>query len=125
MLNVSILNRLIFALLVSFAVSSCSKSAETGKEEANLLEFVPTDTPYLFAHTEPLPDDVLDALGPGMDSLLIAYGNLLNAMIASEIENVDEDSDVSDEELATIEAVGNELASLLTLDGLKSAGMDG
>lgn len=123
--NVSIVNRLIFALLISIAVSSCSKSAETDKEEANLLEFVPADTPYLFAHTEPLPDDVLNALEPGMDSLLIAYGNLLKAMINSEIENADEDSEVSEEELATIEAVGNELASLLTLDGLKSAGIDG
>lgn len=125
MLNVLLVNRLIFALLISLAVSSCSKSAETDNEEASLLQFVPTDTPYLFAHPEPLPDDVLAAMEPAMDSLLIAYGNLLKAMISSEIENADEDGKTSDEELATIVALGDELASLLTLDGLKSAGIDG
>ncbi len=117
--------RLLFVLVISFTVMSCSKSAETDVAEAGLLQYVPADTPYLFAHTEPLPDDVLEAMAPGIDSALIAYGNLLKAVINTEIQKPDEDSDVSGELLATIEAVTNELAALLTLDGLKSAGIDG
>lgn len=122
---VSWATRLLLVSIISFAATSCGKSAETDAGETGLLQYVPADTPYLLAHTAPLPDDVLEALAPGMDSLLIAYGNVLKAVIRAEIENADEDSDVSENELAIIEAVSTELASLLTIDGLKSAGIDG
>jgi len=48
-------------LLASLLLASCGKDPETTTTANPLLEFVPADTPYLFANLEPVPPAILDA----------------------------------------------------------------
>jgi len=119
-------NRLIFALLIFGAATSCSKSDEKAAQvglDSSLLQYVPADTPYVFAHPEPLPDEVLDKLEPGIDSMLRAYATVIRSVVDAELEKLEEEGGADDEKAANMDAVSNELESLLTIDGLRSVGI--
>ena len=119
-------NRLIFALLIFGAATSCSKSDENappGELDSSLLQYVPADTPYVFAHPEPLPDDVLDKLEPGIDSMLRAYATVIRSVVDAELEKVAEAGGSDEEKSANMDAISNELESLLTVEGLRSVGI--
>jgi hypothetical protein len=119
-------NRLIFALLIFGAATSCSKSDESAAQgglDSSLLQYVPANTPYVFAHAEPLPDDVLDKLEPGIDSMLRAYATVIRSLVDTELEKLAEAGGSDEEKAANMDAIGNELESLLTIDGLRSVGI--
>ena len=77
----SILSILMLILLLPFAIASCSKSDDDAELPTSLLQYVSDDSPYLFANPEPLPDDVLDILEPGIDSVLRAYSKVILAAV--------------------------------------------
>ena len=124
-------NRLIFvqlllALLIFGTIASCSKQEEKAAEgglDSHLLQYVPAGTPYLFTNPEPFPDDVMDKLEPGIDSMLKAYATVIRTVVNAELEKVDEAGGTDEDEATRMDAVANELTSLMTLDGLRSAGI--
>jgi hypothetical protein len=115
--------QLIFAVLILGGISSCSKPDEQGGLDSSLLQYVPADTPYVFANPEPLPDDVLDKLEPGIDTMLRAYATLIRTVVDVELEKAGEDNGTAEEDADRMDAVAAELESLMTLDGLRSAGI--
>ncbi len=115
--------QVIFAVLIFGGITSCSKSDEKRGLDNSLLQYVPADTPYVFANPEPLPDDVLDKLEPAIDSMLRAYATVIRTVVDVELEKVGEDGGTGEEDADRMDAVATELESLMTLDGLRSAGV--
>ena len=88
-----------------------------------VLAFVPADTPYLVATPGDLPDDVLDKLEPQLDEILKAYHSIFRAIIENAYAEAREaDADLSD--LEKVLPVVDELESLMSLEGLRQAGIE-
>jgi hypothetical protein len=91
-----------------------------------LLNFVPADSPYVFASLAPLPDDVLDKLEPKIDRILSSYQVLLQEIVAMAAESSQGEGDGAEgpthQEKAV--AVMGELSSLLSVEGLRGAGFE-
>jgi len=118
--------KLCIGLLLAAIVSSCSKSPEPapGVELGDsLLRFVPADSPYVLANPVPLPDEVLDQLEPRIDQLIRVYAQVIRAVVDDQRAQLLLDDDVDEDEVAKIDAMTNEVASLMTLDGLRGAGI--
>jgi hypothetical protein len=111
--------------ICALGVAACGKSAEEPEiaspltDTSGLLRYVPADTPYVFGTVAPPPDEFMDAMEPKVDRLLAAYSEILR-VVASEVQAGDgEDS----EEAKQIGAVVDELRSLMSLEGLREAGV--
>ncbi len=103
------------SLFAGIAIS-CSKSSDISSPDS-LLGFIPADTPYVFASLEPLPDDVMDKFEQQIDLVLPTYMSFLRSLISDKI------SQVSDEERAKSDAIFDEIEALLTIEGLRGAGI--
>ena len=106
---------------------ACGDSDEADSPMSNsadsILQFVPADTPYVFATTGDAPDDVYDKLRPQIDATLSAYHKIIRAVA----ENAYAEARESDEDVAWLEQVlpfVDELESLLSVDGFSAAGID-
>lgn len=118
---------LVIVLFVAITGASCSKSPDTPAAsiaEGGLLQYVPADTPYLAASLVPLPDDVLDKMEPRIDVMVRAYTSVMRAVVKEKIDasHTLEDA-MSDDVLAKIEAIGDEIETLMTIDGMRAAGI--
>lgn len=122
--------RMILALcLVSIAAVACSgssdesKTASSAAADPGLLKYVPAETPYVFAMLEPVPDDIADKFEPKLELMLAAYRDLLQTIVELGVAEASEsgESDGLPEEAA---GVVNELSGLLSVEGLRSAGID-
>jgi hypothetical protein len=96
-------------------------SVLTSKE--TVLSYIPADTPYVIASVEPLPDELMDKIEPKIDRVLKSYQSILRAVVAAKRQEMSEDARDSDG-AKRISAVVAELTTLLSLDGLRSAGID-
>lgn len=117
-----IVNKLIaLTFLAGILLAGCGKT-DVATSESSLLEYVPGDSPYVLASTTPVPDDVMDKLEPVIGKVLNAYSAIIRAAITDGSLNED-GVQRSEEELAKIEAVGNEIAAMMTLEGIRGAGI--
>lgn len=99
-------------------VTSSAFSSDDG-----VLMFVPADTPYLIATPGDLPDEVMDKLEPQLDEILKAYHSIIRAII----ENAYAEARETDADLSNLEKVlpvVDELESLMSLEGLRQAGIE-
>ncbi len=109
----------------ALAVSACGKSDEEKKpaspltDTAGLLRYVPADTPYVFGTLAPLPDEFMDRVEPRLDRLLGAYSRMLGAAVSDGLAESEGDS----KEAEKIVSVVQELRSLMSLEGLREAGV--
>ena len=116
----------IFALcFLSLAIVACTDSSDDKASalDAGLLKYVPADSPYIFAMLDPLPDEVADKLEPKVDAILKAYQGLLHQFvkISAEVAADSEGEDgLPEESVAALEEFG----SLLSIEGLRSIGID-
>jgi len=109
-------------------VAGCGKDEETADTssalvaDSTLLKYVPADTAYVFASLEPLPDDVMDELEPMLDRVLVSYRAVLQEVIvAKQAELTEEEQD--SEEMRRVEALVGELSTLLSVQGMRDAGI--
>jgi hypothetical protein len=91
--------------------------------DPGLLRYVPADTPYVFAITEPLGDDVWDKFEPKLDAMLKAYQGVLRTIAETGIAAKSETNDAEDKGDAAA-ALLDEVAGLLSVEGLRGAGID-
>jgi len=119
-------SRYVFVLAAcALAVAGCGKSREQQEaaspltDTAGLLRYVPADTPYVFGTLAPPPDEFMDKIEPTLDRVLAAYSKMLGAAASEALAESDGDS----EEAQTINAVAQELRSLMSLEGLRGAGL--
>ena len=120
--------KILLPILVSaFVFVACSKDEDKGVEsllltsEETLLQYVPADTPYIFANIAPLPDDLMDKLEPRIDRVLQSYQAVLQGILTSKQQELS-DEERDNEELQRVTAVADALMSLLSLEGMRGAG---
>lgn len=119
---------LVLLTIVAVTLSACSKqpgeaSASALVSSEGLLKYVPADTPYLLATPVALPDDVLDKLEPQVDVTLHMYPALIKAILTSVIASKEAAGEDAGELQDAIPFV-DELGSLLSIEGLRAAGID-
>ncbi len=122
--------KLILALcIVSITAAGCNGAPDDSTiappmtSEQGLLRYVPADTPYVFAMIDPLPDDVADKFEPKLDAMLTTYQEVLRATVqtrATDKSDAEDGNGIPDEAAALLQ----ELAGLLSIEGLRSAGID-
>jgi hypothetical protein len=125
----SISTKLISLLAVSaVTLVACGKDDEPDATSAaviassELLQYVPADSPYVFVTLEAISDDVMDNLEPKLDRVLASYREVLRQVVAvktAELSEEDQDSD----EARQVEAFVEEFSTLLSVDGMRGAGI--
>ena len=125
----SISTKVVSLLAISaFLLAACGKDDEAEVSKAtlgagsDLLQYVPADSPYVFATLEPLPDNIMDGLEPKLDRVLESYRTILKEVIAAKQAELS-DEERSSEEIEKISAFVDELTTLLSVDGLRGAGI--
>ncbi|MGI9220778.1 MAG: hypothetical protein ACR2QS_07060 [Woeseiaceae bacterium] len=117
------------AIIASFSLYGCGGSDDEPAQAVDLaaageiLQYVPADSPYVMANLAPLPDDVMDKLEPSIDRVLAAYETILQEVLVMATEEAEQNGE-SAEESAKAAAVIGELSSLMSMDGLRGAGID-
>ena len=111
-------------------LASCSDSPRDSADaveavltsDRGLLRYVPEDTPYVFAALEPVPDEVLDKLAPYMQPLVRTYADMLKAGANRQPDDSDR-KPLDDATTARLSAVIDELAGIITIEGISEAGI--
>jgi hypothetical protein len=109
-------------------LAACSKDEESATPSAavsagsELLQYVPADSPYVFVTLEPISDDVMDSLEPKLDRVLASYQAVLKEVVAAKMAELSAEEQDS-EEAQRVEAFVDEFATLLSVDGMRGAGI--
>lgn len=112
-----------------FMFTACDRSKDKGVDSSvlsaddTILRYVPADTPYVVANVEPLPDDLMDKLEPKIDRLLQSYQTLLHEVVAAKGQELSDDERNS-EKYQRATAVINELMTMLSIEGIREAGIE-
>lgn len=110
------------ALAVPLLAVACSKG-ETTIPEAEILGYVPADTPYVFAALETAPDEVADKMGENATRIVKAYATVLKAAL-NEPPAEGQEPVLQPEERKRVSAILEELAAMVTPEGVPEAGID-
>lgn len=124
--SIKILPALVFSAFVLVACDKEEESPSAGaaiSEGASILQYIPADSPYVFVGLEPIPDEIMDNLEPKLDRVLKSYQTILNEMVSMKQAELSEEERNS-EDAQRMEAFVAELSTLLSLEGLRSAGID-
>lgn len=100
-------------------IAGCSKP----EESPSLLQYVPADTPYVFASTEPMPDSLADKLEPTIDEVLEAYQRIIRHAMAEELVELSAEEDGA-EKAEKLQALVDEVLSLMSIKGIRDAGIE-
>jgi len=88
---------------------------------ADLLKYIPADTPYVIASTEPLPSDLADKLEPTFDEILSAYQRVLRHIMAEQLVKMSAEEGGA-EGAEQFRGLMEEVLTLMSLDGIRGAG---
>lgn len=117
---IKIVSRAVTASAVALFLVSAA-SAASGNS-ADLLRYIPADTPYVFALTAPLPSELTDKLEPTIDELLQAYQRILRHAMAEQLVKMSSEEDAADD-AEQFRGVAEEVLSLMSLEGIRGAGI--
>ena len=117
---IKFIKRAILAITVS-AISFAGAHAATGNS-ADLLKYVPADTPYVIASTKPLPSKLADKLEPTVDEILKTYQRVLRYVLAEQLEKMSMDEGGA-EDAEKFRGVMEEVLGLMSLEGIRGAGI--
>jgi hypothetical protein len=125
----SISTKVISLLAVSaLMLTACGKDDEPEAASAaisassDLLQYIPADSPYVFVTLEPISDDVMDDLEPKLDRVLVSYREVLKEVVAAKTAELSAD-DQNREEAERVEAFVGEFSTLLSVEGMRGAGI--
>jgi hypothetical protein len=96
---------------------SCGRRNAAFTDDDGLLKYVPADTPYLYAALQPQPEDLIEKMGPWMESMVDSYRTLIEAAV-SQVET----AELSEAEQRKVRSVSEILAELITPEGRENAG---
>jgi len=124
----SINPRVLLAVVFSvFLFVACSKDEEEVavstalSSDDTLLQYIPADSPYVFASITPLSDELMDKLEPKIERVLQSYQTVLREAVRAKSEHSSDEID--EEDMERITAVVDELGSLLSIEGMRNAGL--
>ena len=93
-------------------IPATARSALTDTE--GVLQYVPDDTPYIFASGTPLPDELLDKLEPRFDEMLKAYQVFFREIFRSTL--AENSTEMSAEEIQRTSALVDEVMTLFSIE---------
>jgi len=105
---------------IAGVIPATARSALTDKE--GVLQYVPDETPYIFASGTPLPDELLDKLEPRFDEMLKAYQVFFREIFRSTLAK--NSTEMSAEEIQRTLALVDEVMTLFSIEGLRNAGFE-
>ncbi len=108
--------------LASVMLCATNAYAASGNS-VDLLSYIPADTPYVFASTEPLPSKVADKLEPTIDEILQVYQRILRHLMAEQLVKMAGEEN-SAEEAEQFRGVMEEVLGLVSLEGIRGAGIE-
>ncbi len=111
--------------LLCFAVVSLSVSAAhaASGNSVDLLQYIPADTPYVFASTEPMPKKLADKLEPTVDEILQAYQSIVRYTLDEQLAKMESSEEAADE-AERFRGVADEIVGLMSLDGIRGVGIE-
>lgn len=115
--------------LALVAVTACggdkkeSAASSLLTSDDTILRYIAADTPYVFANVEPMPDDVMDKIEPRLDEILRSYQTVLREIIANKRREAASRAEADPEQEAKIDAFVDEFVGLLSIDGIRGAGI--
>jgi len=125
----SISTKIISLLAISAVMlSACGKDDEPAAPSAavsasgDLLQYIPADSPYVFVTLEPISDEIMDDIEPKLDRVLMSYRDVLRETVAAKKAEFSEEEQDS-EEAQRIEAFVDEFSNLLSVQGMRDAGI--
>ena len=109
--------------VIAILALGLSATADAAKRKArDLLQYIPAETPYVFAFTKPFPDKLTDKLDPAVDQTLAAYRKIINYEMSKELVEMSADED-SAEDAMRLQDTMEEFLSLFSVQGLRDAGV--
>ena len=108
-------------VLVAFAAILASPAASAARKAKELLQYIPADTPYVIAVTEPLPDELQEKFEPVVDKTLSAYRRLIDHGLEDELKKIEAEEGGA-EKAAGIRALLGEITGLMSVEELRAAG---
>ena len=111
--------------IVVFAVSviSFSTANAASSNSADLLKYIPADTPYVIASTEPLPSALADKLEPTVDEILKAYQRVLRHVMAEQLVKMSTEEGGA-EGAEQFRGLMEEVLGLMSIEGIRGAGIE-
>jgi hypothetical protein len=109
-------------VFVATLVSISGAFAASGNS-ADLLKYIPADTPYVFISTKPLPSELADKLEPAIDGILQSYQQILRYVIAEQTAKISAEEEGA-EKAEQFSGVANEFLAMMSLDGIRGAGIE-
>ena len=97
-------------------------NADAARKAKDLLQYIPEDTPYVMAFTRPLPDEVMDKFEPAIDKTMSAYKQILQYHMSEELLELST-KEGGAEEAEQLRALMDELLTLMSVKGLRDAGL--
>ena len=111
------------AVVFSAILLSISGAFAASGNSADILSYIPADTPYVFASTDPLPSALADKLEPTIDGVLQSYQEILRYVIAEQAGKISAEEGGADK-AEHFSGVAEEFLSLMSLEGIRGAGID-
>ncbi len=108
--------------VVMVAALSLASDAQAARKASELLKYIPADTPFVFAYTKPFPDKLRDRFEPAMDESLAAYRRFFRLKADEELARL-RSEEGGEEKAAQFEAFIGEILDLMSMEGLRSAGI--
>jgi hypothetical protein len=109
--------------IIILTVSAFSIANAASNNSADLLQYVPADTPYVFASTQPLPSALADKLEPTVDEILQAYQSVLRHVMTEQLTKMSSEEG-GEEKTEQLTALMEEVLGLMSLDGIRGAGIE-
>ena len=109
------------AIAASLLFVSAAQAAS--RNSSNLLQYIPADTPYVIASTEPMPTKLLDKLEPTADEILKAYQLVVRQLMAEQLVKMAQEEDGA-EDAEQFRNVVEEFLGLMSIEGLRKAGIE-
>jgi hypothetical protein len=108
-----------------FAVASLPMSVAhaAANNSADLLQYVPADTPYVLASTEPLSSALADKFEPTVDEVLQAYQRVVRYLMAEQIVKMSSEEGGA-EAAEQFRGLMEEVLNLVSLDGIRGVGIE-
>ena len=106
----------------SVTLSVTNAYAASGNS-ADLLSYIPADTPYVFVSTEPLPSKLADKLEPTIGEILQVYQRILRHLMAEQLVKMAAEEE-SAGEAEQFRGVMEEVLGLVSLEGIRGAGIE-
>ena len=112
--------------IATLVIAACAllfaANAEAARKAKDLLQYIPEDTPYVAAFTRPLPDEIMDKFEPAVDKTLSAYRRIIQYQMSEEMIELSAEEGGA-EKAEALQAVINEVLSLMSVQGLRDAGI--